>query len=80
MNKQVKNLQDAYLNVSRREKLEITIYLMNGVPVKGKVLSFDSFTILLESDKRQNLIYKHAISTIVPSKPLPYKEDEDQIE
>ena len=78
MSKQVSNLQDVFLNQSRKEKVEITIYLVNGVPLKGKVLSFDNFTILIEIDKKQNLIYKHAISTIVPVKPIPYKEEDVQ--
>ena len=47
MTKQVNNLQDIFLNQSRKEKIEITIYLVNGVPLKGRVLSFDNFTILL---------------------------------
>lgn len=78
MNKQIKNLQDTFLNSVRKEKLEITIYLMNGVPIKGRVLSFDNFTVLVEVDKKQNMIYKHAISTIVPSKPLQYRDDDVQ--
>ena len=77
MTKQSKNLQDHFLNLVRKEKIEITIYLMNGVPIKGKVLSFDNFTILIDVDKKQNLIYKHAVSTIVPSRPLQYREEED---
>jgi host factor-I protein len=76
MVKQVKNLQDNYLNIARKEKSELTIYLMNGVPIKGKVLSFDNFTILVEVDKKQNMIYKHAVSTIVPAKPLQYKDED----
>jgi host factor-I protein len=48
---------------------------VNGVPIKGRVLSFDNFTILMEVDKKQNLIYKHAISTFVPTKPIPYREE-----
>ncbi|TAL39471.1 MAG: RNA chaperone Hfq [Spirochaetes bacterium] len=76
MLKQTKNLQDNYLNLARKERVDMTIYLMNGVPIKGKVLSFDNFTILVEVDKRQNLIYKHAVSTIVPIKPLQYREEE----
>jgi host factor-I protein len=72
MTKQIKNLQDSFLNVSRKEKIALTIYLVNGVPIKGRVLSFDNFTILLEVDKKQNLIYKHAVSTILPGKPIPY--------
>ncbi|HOF34801.1 MAG TPA: RNA chaperone Hfq [Spirochaetota bacterium] len=74
MTKQVKNLQDAYLNCARKEKLDLTIYLTNGVPLQGKVVSFDSFTVLLEIDKKQNLVYKHAISTIVPSRPIHLSE------
>ena len=76
MSKQTKNLQDTFLNAARKDKVEITIYLMNGVPIKGKVISFDSFTILVDVDKKQNLIYKHAISTIMPSKPVQYKDEE----
>ena len=77
MVKQNKNLQDHFLNIARKDKIEITIYLMNGVPIKGRVLSFDNFTLLIEVDKKQNLIYKHAISTIVPLRPLQYREEEE---
>ena len=77
MPKQAKNLQDHFLNVARKEKIEITLFLMNGVPIKGKVLSFDNFTVLIEVDKKQNLIYKHAVSTIVPSRPIQYKDEEE---
>jgi host factor-I protein len=76
MVKQTKNLQDNFLNLARKEKMEITIYLMNGVPIKGRVLSFDNFTILVEVDKKQNMIYKHAVSTIVPLKPLQYRDED----
>lgn len=78
MTKQTNNLQDVFLNTSRKDKIDITVYLVNGVPIKGKVLSFDNFTVLLEVDKKQNLIYKHAISTMVPFKPIPYRVDEDE--
>jgi len=73
---QYNNLQDHFLNTARKEKIDINIFLVNGVPIKGKVLSFDNFTILMEVEKRQNLIYKHAVSTIVPMRPIPYKEEE----
>ena len=76
MTKQQSSLQDIFLNIARKEKVEITIYLMNGVPIKGNVLSFDTFTILMNVDKRQNLIYKHAISTLAPMRPIPYKNEE----
>lgn len=50
---------------------------MNGVPIKGRVVSFDNFTILMEVDKKQNLIYKHAISTMVPGKLVAFRDDEE---
>ena len=80
MAKQVSSLQDVFLNSARKDKCEITIYLVNGVPIKGRVLSFDNFTMLLEVDKKQNLIYKHAVSTIVPSKPMPYRIEKPEDE
>jgi len=75
MGKYVGNLQDIFLNNARKEKCDITVYLINGVPLKGKVLSFDNFTLMLEIDKKQNMIYKHAISTIVPVKMIPFREE-----
>jgi host factor-I protein len=75
MGKQVSNLQDIFLNNARKDRVDITVYLVNGVPIKGRVLSFDNFTLLIEVDKKQNMIYKHAISTIVPLKPIPYREE-----
>lgn len=77
MDKQVNNLQDIFLNSTRKNKTEITVFLVNGVPIKGRVLSFDNFTILMEVDKKQNLIYKHAISTMVPSKLVQFREDDE---
>ena len=78
MSKQSGNLQDVFLNNARKERCEITVYLVNGVPLKGRVLSFDNFTLMLEVDKKQNMIYKHAISTIVPAKLIPFKEELEQ--
>ncbi|HNR87221.1 MAG TPA: RNA chaperone Hfq [Spirochaetota bacterium] len=78
MTKNSKNLQDHYLNLARKDKVDITVYLMNGVPIKGRVLSFDNFTILIEVDKKHNLIYKHAVSTIMPLKPLKYRDDDEE--
>lgn len=75
---QFNNLQDHFLNTARKDKIDINIFLVNGVPIKGKVLSFDNFTILMEVEKRQNLIYKHAVSTIVPSRPISYREEEEK--
>ena len=65
------NLQYLFLNNARKEKVPVTIFLMNGVKVKGHVKGFDSYIILLEGEnKQQNLIYKHAVSTIVPGKNM----------
>jgi len=64
------NSQDMVLNSARKEKMEITVYLTNGVPLKGRVLSFDNFTVIIEQEGKQSLVYKHAISTIVLSKAL----------
>ena len=65
------NLQDLFLNNARKEKVPVTIFLMNGVKVKGHVKGFDSYIVLLEGEnKQQNLIYKHAVSTIVPGKNI----------
>jgi host factor-I protein len=77
MTKQTNNLQDVYINNARKDKVDLTVFLMNGVPIRGRVISFDNYTILLEVDKKQNLIFKHAISTIVPVKPIPYGEQEN---
>lgn len=61
------NLQDRFLNALRVGKVEVKVYLVNGFQTKGIIRSFDSYTILLENENQQNLIYKHAISTIMPS-------------
>ena len=64
------NLQDAFLNYIRREKIPVTLFLMNGFQLRGVVRSFDSFVVLIDADGRQQMIYKHAVSTIAPSVPL----------
>ena len=61
-------LQDSFLNQVRRDELQVTVFLMNGFQMHGVITGFDSYTIALESDGRPQLIYKHAISTIVPPK------------
>ena len=69
------NLQDAFLNQARRERLNVTMFLMNGFQLHGIVKGFDGFTVVLDSEGKQQLIYKHAISTIVPPRPLPFESD-----
>ena len=64
------NLQDLFLNQARRERQIVTVFLMNGFQMRGVVRGFDSFTVVLETDGKQQLIYKHAISTLVPARPI----------
>ncbi|MEA1959753.1 MAG: RNA chaperone Hfq [Bacillota bacterium] len=82
MSKNQLNLQDAFLNQVRKEKTLVTIYLVNGFQIKGIVKGFDNFTVIVELDGRQQLVYKHAISTVAPLKSIgiinmdPKTEDE----
>lgn len=66
------NLQDVFLNKVRKENVTITIYLVNGYQIKGNVKGFDNYTIVLDGDSKQHLIYKHAISTIIPTKKVNF--------
>ena len=74
------NIQEVLLNQARKEKIDITIYLMNGVPLKGRVISFDNFTIVIENSGKQNLIYKHAITTLIPDRQINLQVDNTNIE
>ncbi len=64
------NLQDAILNEVRRDRVPVTLFLMNGFQLRGIITGFDSFVVVLVTDGRQQMIYKHAISTLAPIKPL----------
>ena len=64
------NLQDLFLNQTRRDRQTVTLFLMNGFQMRGIVRGFDSFTVVLETDGKQQLIYKHAISTLVPARAV----------
>ena len=63
------NLQDAILKEVRREKVPVTLFLMNGFQLRGVITGFDSFVVVLVSDGKQQMIYKHAISTLAPIRP-----------
>ncbi len=76
VNKQQNNLQDIFLNNSRKEKIQLTIHLLNGFQLKGIVKGFDNFTVILDCDNKQMLIYKHAISTITPTRPILFTDNE----
>ena len=75
-NKSVNNLQDIFLNNARKSKVPLTIHLMNGFQLKGLVKGFDNFTVILDCDGKQMMIYKHSISTITPSKPILFTDNE----
>ena len=64
------NLQEGFLNRARTERVGVTVFLVNGFQMRGTIRGFDSFVVLLESEGSQQVIYKHAISTIVPAKNL----------
>ena len=70
------NLQDTFLNNMRKNNIFVTVVLLNGFQLKGLVKSYDNFTVLLETDGKQQLIYKHAISTFVPSKNIALSDEE----
>ena len=70
------NLQDLFLLRARRDKLPVTMFLMNGFQLRGTITGFDSFSLVLDSDGRQQFIYKHAVSTLVPLRPLSLREEE----
>lgn len=71
-----KNLQEAFLNTLRKEKVFVTVFLMNGFQLRGLIKSYDNYTILLETEGKQQLIYKHAISTYAPAKSISVDADE----
>lgn len=77
MNKGPINLQDNFLNQARKDNMLMQIFLVNGYQIKGTVRSFDNFTILLDVDGRQQLVYKHAVSTIVPTRNMTLSSGDD---
>jgi host factor-I protein len=70
MEKLSQNIQEAFLNNARKDKTFLTIYLMSGVKLSGKIKSFDKYSVILETNNQEQLIFKHAISTVVLSKPF----------
>ena len=73
-------LQDLFLARARRSECPVTLFLMNGFQMRGTIGGFDSFTVILNSDGKQNLIYKHAISTVCPMRPLDLSGFEEEVE
>lgn len=77
MSKQQINLQDLFLNQVRKEGITVTMYLVNGFQLKGVLRGFDNFTVILDSDGKQQMVYKHAISTVMPSRPINLSFDKN---
>lgn len=69
-------MQDVFLNSLRKNNIPVTVFLMNGFQLKGLIKSYDNYTVLLETEGKQQLIYKHAISTYVPLKPITLELDQ----
>jgi host factor-I protein len=67
-NKPAQNIQDSFLNTARKDKSQITIYLLSGVKLTGRIRSFDKYSVVLETNNQEQLIFKHAISTVVMAK------------
>jgi host factor-I protein len=76
MNKGVIHLQDNFLNQVRKDKIPVTVFLTNGFDVKGVVTGFDNFTLVLDNEDRNRLVYKHAIASIVPVRKINYYNKE----
>ena len=72
------NVQDVFLNKIRKEKMAVTVFLISGVKLQGVITWFDNFSMLLRRDSHVQLIYKHAISTIMPSGPIQLYDQEEQ--
>ena len=80
MSEKSKNVQDVFLNSVRKSKNPVTVFLVNGVKLQGIITWFDNFSVLLRRDGHTQLVYKHAISTVMPSGPLQlFEPDEEEV-
>jgi host factor-I protein len=77
MNKSI-NIQDTFLNTLRKEGIPVTVYLTNGFQIRGTIKAFDNFTIVIDSEGRQQMVYKHAISTFTPQRPVSLIQEQQQ--
>lgn len=73
--KQNINFQDSFLTQARKGRVSLVVFLVNGFQLRGILTGFDSFVILLQTDGKQQMIYKHAVSTIVPEQPISFREE-----
>lgn len=78
MSEKFQSVQDVFLNKIRKEKMSVTVFLINGVKLQGVVTWFDNFSMLLKRESHVQLVYKHAISTIMPGGPLSLYDDGDE--
>ena len=79
MTKQI-NLQDVFLNTLRKDRIECTVFLMNGSQIKGVIRGYDNYVIMVESDGRQQVVFKHAVSTISPIRPVQINVTKEESE
>lgn len=77
VSKAINNFQDVFLNGARKTKMTVTIHLVNGFQLKGVVRGFDNYVIVLETEDKQMLVYKHAVTTITPLKPILILDEEE---
>lgn len=75
MNKSI-NIQDTFLNQLRKESVPVTVYLTNGFQIRGLIKAFDNFTIIIDSEGRQQMVYKHAISTFTPQRNISLMQEQ----
>ena len=80
MEKPAQNIQDSFLNNARKDKIVLTIYLMSGVKLSGRIKSFDKYSVVLETSNQEQLIFKHAISTVVTQKPMHYSSSQAAVQ
>ncbi|MFD0958928.1 RNA chaperone Hfq [Paenibacillus chungangensis] len=76
MNKSI-NIQDTFLNQLRKENIPVTVFLMNGFQIRGAIKAFDNFTIIIDSEGRQQMVYKHAISTFMPQRNVSLMQQDN---
>ena len=78
MTEKNQNVQDVFLNNARKQKVPVTVFLCNGVKLQGSITWFDNFSLLLRREGQVQLVYKHAISTIMPTGPFTLNDDKDE--
>jgi host factor-I protein len=78
--KQPINIQDTFLNQLRKENIPVTVYLTNGFQIRGQIKAFDNFTIIIDSEGKQQMVYKHAISTFTPLRNVSLQQSDTSLD